>query len=116
MDQLEEKYHVCGMDNLYKSARLFCEAYAGENKVLCHEVARERGMDFQECDTRQSKEQEAARKSARYHKIRGSYRQPRGPRSSCFGIYDTKPVLEISMCNVPVKQSETGSFLYAMSD
>jgi hypothetical protein len=33
MDQLKEKYHVCGMDNLYTSARFFREAYAIGNKV-----------------------------------------------------------------------------------
>jgi hypothetical protein len=33
MDQLKEKYHVCGMDNLYTSARCFREAYAIGNKV-----------------------------------------------------------------------------------
>jgi hypothetical protein len=79
MDQLKENYYVCGMDNLYTSARFFHEAYAGENKVLCHGVARksERGLP-------KSVIQEAARKSARYHKSSGSYWRPRGPRSSCF--------------------------------
>jgi hypothetical protein len=41
MDQLKENYYVCGMDNLYTSARFFHEAYAGENcfkelKQNCH--------------------------------------------------------------------------------
>jgi hypothetical protein len=43
MDQLKEKYHVCGMDSLYTSARFFCEAYAGEHKVLCHGMSRKSG-------------------------------------------------------------------------
>jgi hypothetical protein len=37
MDQLKEKYHICGMDTLYlMSARFFLEVCTGENKFLCH--------------------------------------------------------------------------------
>jgi hypothetical protein len=40
LDQLKDKHHVCGVDNLYTPARFFCEAFTENNKVQCHGVAR----------------------------------------------------------------------------
>ena len=42
-DALKEKYHTCGMDNLYTSALFFKDAYNHPNKVMCHGVARRSG-------------------------------------------------------------------------
>jgi hypothetical protein len=67
MDQLKEKYHVCGMDNLYTSARIFCEAYAGENKVLCHGVARKSGRGLPK-----SMIQEEVKNKKQQEKVRGN--------------------------------------------
>ena len=42
-DSLKDKYHQCGMDNLYNSAK-FCRAgYLHDMKVLCHGVTRKGG-------------------------------------------------------------------------
>ena len=42
-DQLEEKYHVCRLNNLYNSAKFCCEAFKGENKVMVHGITRKSG-------------------------------------------------------------------------
>ena len=42
-DTLKEKYHTCGMENLYTSARFCKDAYNHPNKVMCHGVARRSG-------------------------------------------------------------------------
>jgi len=55
--QLKDEHHVCGVDNLYTSGRFFCEAFTGENKVLCHGVARKSGRGGSKmCNSRRAKE------------------------------------------------------------
>jgi len=49
LDQLKDKHHVCGVDNLYTSARFFCEAFTQKNQVLCHGVARKSGRGLPKC-------------------------------------------------------------------
>jgi len=57
LDQLKDEHHVCGVDNLYTSGRFFCEAFTGENKVLCHGVARKSGRGGSKmCNSRRAKE------------------------------------------------------------
>ena len=48
-DALKDKYHCCGMDNLYTSTS-FCKfAFNHKNKVLCHGVARKGGRGVPNC-------------------------------------------------------------------
>jgi hypothetical protein len=49
LNQLKDKYHVCGIDNLYISARFFREAFTEKNKVLCHGLARKSGRRVPKC-------------------------------------------------------------------
>ena len=48
-DSLKDRYHQCGMDNLYNSAGFCQAAYNHKNKVLCHGVARRWGRGVPMC-------------------------------------------------------------------
>ena len=48
-DQLKSPFHVCGLDNLCKSVKLFRDAYTGKNKVMVHGVARKSGRGLPRC-------------------------------------------------------------------
>jgi len=48
-DQLKEKYHVCGLDNLYNSVKFCRDAWARKNKVMVHGVARKTGRGVPDC-------------------------------------------------------------------
>ena len=42
-DSMEDKYHECGVDNLYMSAKFARDAYMHENKIKLHGVTRKSG-------------------------------------------------------------------------
>ena len=48
-DSLKDKYHQCGMDNLYNLAKFCCAAYLHKKKVLCHGVTRKGDRGVPEC-------------------------------------------------------------------
>jgi len=66
-DQLKDEHHVCGVDNLYTSARFSCEAFTGKNKVLCHGVARKSGRGVPKCVI-----QEEPKKKTQQDQMRGT--------------------------------------------
>jgi hypothetical protein len=104
MDQLKEKYHACRMDNLYTSARFFREAYAGENKVLCHAVARKSGRGLLKSviqeEVKNKKQQEKVRGTTKAAVLTGD---PENPDLVAFSVYDTKPVHFLSMACTGLK-------------
>jgi len=67
LDQVKDKYHVFGVDNLYTSTRFFREAYVGKNQVLCHGVARKSGRGLSK-----SIIQEEPKKKSDQDKVRGT--------------------------------------------
>jgi len=107
MDQLKEKHHVCGMDNLYTSARFFREAYASKNKVLCHGVARRSGRGLPK-----SVIQDEVKNKVQQEKVRGTTKaavltgDPEAPDLVAFSVYDTKPVHFLSMACTGLKWIE----------
>jgi len=84
MDQLKEKHNICEMDNLYTSTSFFHEAYASENKVLCHLVARRSGRGLSK-----SVMQDEVKNKVQQEKCKVPQKQQlllvtQKPRSSCF--------------------------------
>jgi hypothetical protein len=67
LDQLKDKFHICGVDNLYTSAKFFREAYIGQNQALCHGVARKSGRGLPK-----SVIQEEAKTKSQQDKMRGT--------------------------------------------
>jgi len=48
-EELKDKYHVCGLDNLYNSVKFCRDAWEGKNKVMVHGVAWKTGRGVPEC-------------------------------------------------------------------
>jgi len=113
MDQLKDKHHVCGMDNLYTSARFFREAYASKNKVLCHGVARKSGRGLPksviEEEVKNKKLQEKARGTTKAAVLMGD---PKAPELVAFSAYETKPVHFLSMACTGLKWIEKRKKVY----
>jgi hypothetical protein len=107
LDQVKDQYHVCGVDNLYTSARFFREAYIGKNKVLCHGVARKSGRGIPK-----SVIQEEMKKKTDQDRMRGTTKaavltnDPDIPDLVAFSVYDTKPVHFLSMACTGLKWIE----------
>jgi hypothetical protein len=63
LDQLKEKYHVCGVVNLYiSSEKFFHEANVSKNQVLCHGAVRKSGRGLPKmCKSKRAKNHVNAR-------------------------------------------------------
>jgi hypothetical protein len=67
LDQVKDKFHICGVDNLDNSTRFFQEAYTGKNQILCHGVSRESGREIPK-----SVIQEEPKRKSDQEKMRGT--------------------------------------------
>ena len=92
-DSLEDKFHRCGMDNLYTSGR-FCKAgYCHPKKVLIHGVARKSGRGIPS-----SVLQDEVQNRNLQAQVRGTVKaaqlvgDPAIPNLLAVSVYDTKPV------------------------
>ena len=107
LDQLKEKHHVCGVDNLYTSARFFREAFLGKNQVHCHGVARKSGRGVPKCVI-----QEEPKRKTLQDQMRGTTKaavlsdDPDIKDLVAFSVYDTKPVHFLSMACTGLKWIE----------
>jgi hypothetical protein len=107
LDQLKDKHHVCGVDNLYTSARFFREAFTEKNKVLCHGVARKSGRGVPKCVI-----QEEPKRKTQQDQMRGTTKaavltdDPEIQDLVAFSVYDTKPVHFLSMACTGLKWIE----------
>mmetsp|Transcript_21050 Transcript_21050/g.30062 ORF Transcript_21050/g.30062 Transcript_21050/m.30062 type:complete len:198 (+) Transcript_21050:754-1347(+) len=96
-DQLKEKYHVCGLDNLYNSVKFCRDAWAGKKKIMVHGVARKTGRGVPDCC-----QQEEFSDPAKAEAVRGTTKaavldgDPNCTPVVCVSIYDTKVVAILS--------------------
>ncbi len=113
INQLKDKHHVCGMDNLYTSARFFREAYASKNKVLCHGVARKSGRGLPKSviqkEVKNKKLQEKERGTTKAAVLTG---EPKAPELVAFSVYETKLVHFLSMACTGLKWIEKRKKVY----
>ena len=92
-DSLGHKFHRCGMDNLYTSARFCKAAYKHTNKVLVHGVARKSGRGLPSTVL-----QEEVQNRTMQNQVRGTVKaaqlmgDPDMPDLVAVSVYDTKPV------------------------
>jgi len=93
VDQLQSQYHVCGMVNLFNSARFCKEAFISRNKVMVHGVTRRANRGLPECvvqwEEKTKKKQEQVRGTTKAAVLEGD---PECPNLVAFSVYDTKPV------------------------
>jgi hypothetical protein len=100
-DSIKDRYHHCGMDNLYNSVN-FCKAgFANRNKVLIHGVTRKGGRGLPSSvlqeEVKNKKEQMAVRGTVKATVLIGD---PECPDLVATSVYDTKPVHFLRMiCN-----------------
>ena len=91
-DCVQHKWHVCGLDNLYNSAK-FCRTSYVQNKVLINGVTRVGGRGLPSSVLQQpitnKKEQMAARGTVKAAVLKGDAECPNLVATS---VYDTKPV------------------------
>ena len=103
-DKLRDKYHRCGMDNLYNSVKFCRDAYKHEKKVLVHGVARKSGRGLPDHviqdEVQQEKDQARVRNTVKAAVLKGDNECPNLVACS---VYDTKPVHFISMCCESIK-------------
>ena len=92
-NQLKEKYHVCGLDNLYNSAKFCYEAFMGENKVMVLGITRKSGWGLPSCvlqvELKNAKDAEKVRETTKAAVLTSDL--------DClnlvaFSVYDMKPV------------------------
>ncbi len=97
-DSLKEKYHRCGMDNLYISAKFLASCYKHPNKILVSGVCRKGGRGFPEAalqnEVTNRRDQIRVRGMVKAAVLEGD--------ESCrnlvaVSVYDTKPVHFLSM-------------------
>jgi Transposase IS4/SAP domain len=100
-DCLKDKYHRCGMDNLYMSAKFARNSFNHPNKVLIAGVTRKGMRGLPQCVM-----QEEAKNRSDQLKVRGTVKaailegDPLCPSLIATSVYDTKPVHFLSMsCN-----------------
>ena len=106
-NQLKEKYHVCGLVNLYNSTKFCHFAFSGKNKIMLHGVMRKssRGLPksvIQE-EIKNTKEQAKVRGTTKAAVLEGD---PECPDLVAFSVYDTKPVHFLSMACTSLKWTE----------
>ena len=99
-DTLKEKYHTCGMEYLYTSARFCKDAYNHPNKVMCHGVAGRSGRGIPsfilQDEVTNLKDQLKVLGTVKATDLKGD--------ANCFNlcsvyVYDTKPVHFMTMSN-----------------
>lgn len=98
-DNLKDKYHTVGMDNLYLSLKFCRTSFTGKNQVMIHGVTRKSNRGLPACVVQ---EEEKNKKKA--EKVRGMTKaavlesDPDCPNVVAFSVYDTKPVHFLSTC------------------
>ena len=112
-DQLKEKYHVCGLNNLYNSAKFCCKAFKGENKVMVHGITRMSGQGLPSCvlqeELKNEKDAEKVRGATKAAVLTGD---PDCPNLVAFSMYDTKPVHFLSTACTSLKWVEKVKRVY----
>jgi hypothetical protein len=97
-DQLKDKYHVCGLDNLYNSTKFCREAFSGKNAVMVHGVTRKSGRGLPSCvlqeEIKNAKDAEKVRGRTKAAVLEGD---EVCPNLVAFSVYDRKPVHFLSM-------------------
>ena len=97
-DQLKDKYHVCGLDNLCNSTKFCREAFSGKNAVMVHGVTRKSGHGLPSCvlqeEIKNAKDAEKVRGRTKAAVLEGD---EVCPNLVAFSVYDTKPVQFLSM-------------------
>ena len=97
-DTLKEKYHTCGMDNLYTSTRVCKDTYNHPNKVMCHGVARRSGRGIPsfvlQDEVTNLKDQLKVRGTVKAVELKGD---ANCPNLCSVSMYDTKPVHFMTM-------------------
>lgn len=97
-DSLKDRYHRCGMDNLYISAKFLAAAYKHDKKVLVAGVCRKGGRGFPEAvlqtEVNGREEQIRARGTVKAAVLEGDNSCP---NLVAVSVYDTKPVHFLSM-------------------
>jgi hypothetical protein len=100
---VEHKWHVCGLNNLYNSAK-FCQFSNVQNKVLINSVTRVGGRGLPASILQQpltnKKEQMAAQGTVKAAVLNGDVECPNLVVTS---VYDTKPVHFFSTVCKPIK-------------
>jgi hypothetical protein len=103
-DTVKDKYHHCGMDNLYNSVAFCKAAFKHPNKVLLHGVTRKGGRGIPSCilqdEVTNKKKQMAVRGTVKAAVLQGD---PDCPDLVASSGYDTKPVHFLSMTCDSVK-------------
>ena len=112
-DSMEDKYHECGVDNLYMSAKFARDAYMHENKIKLHGVTRKSGRGLpsfvlQE-EVQNRTEQEKVRGTVCAAELRGD---PHCPSLLAVSVYDTKPVHFLTMCANRIYWQENERHVY----
>ena len=115
-DKLSSKFHRCGMDNLYNSARFCKHVYNHPNKILVHGVARRNGRGIPtsvlQDEITNKKEQGKVRGTVKAAELVGD---PDCPGLVAVSIYDTKPVHFLSMRCDAIKWIEKERLVYDKS-
>ena len=112
-DGLDEKYHECGHDNLYMSAKFCKDAYNHLNKVKLHSVTRKGGRGLpttvlQE-EVQNAKEQEKVRGTVLAAELVGD---PNCPSLLAVSVYNTKPVHFLTMAAKKICWEEKSREVY----
>ena len=98
-ESLADKFHLCGMDNLYTSAHFCKAAYQHEKKVLIHGVARKGGLGVPK-----SVLQEEVLNRNQQTLVQGRVKAAELTNGSkiagivVVSVYDTKPVHFLTTC------------------
>ena len=66
-DSCDDEYHICGVDNLYMSAKFCRDAFNHSKKIKLHGVTRKSGQGLPDCVL-----QEEVQNKAYQEKIRGT--------------------------------------------
>ena len=97
-DGLTFKYHECGVDNLYMSAKFCRDAYNHTYKIKLHGVTRKGGrglpMSVIQYELQNRKEQEKVRGTVHACELVGD---TNCPSLLAVSVYDTKPVHFLTM-------------------
>ena len=98
-DSLTDRYHECGVDNLYMSAKFCRDAFMHPQKVKLHGVARRGGRGLPPSVIQEElpnkKEQEKVRGTVRAAELVGDQDCP---ALLAVSVYDTKPIHFLTMC------------------
>lgn len=97
-DACEDEFHICGVDNLYMSAKFCKDAYNHNKKICLHGVTRKGGRGLPQSVVQEEvtnpKAQETVRGTVRAAEL---LRDPYCPSLVAVSVYDTKPVHFLTM-------------------